>query len=127
MNKTLQGIRILVVEDDYHVAESTAVLLDLEGLDARVTATGQEALEMIPGFKPQVVLLDIGLKGMDGFETAKRLRALPEGRDIYLIALTGYSDEKTRVCALESGCDQFLTKPMGWRALSQILVDAPLK
>ncbi len=127
MSKTLKGVRILVVEDDYYVAESTAVLLDLEGLNARVTATGQEALALIPGFKPQVVLLDIGLKGMDGFETAKRLRALPDGQDIYLIALTGYSDEKTKACALESGCDQFLTKPMGWSVLSQILADAPLK
>jgi two-component system CheB/CheR fusion protein len=120
------SIRILVVDDDYAIADSMAVLLDLEGFNARIAHTGQEALELIPEFKPQVVLLDIGLKGMDGFETAKRLRALPEGRDLYLVALTGYSDAKTRECALESGCDNFLTKPMGWSDLSRVLAEAPL-
>lgn len=127
MSGITAGIRILVVEDDYHVAESMAVLLDSEGFNARIASTGQAALALIPDFKPQVVLLDIGLKGMDGFETAKRLRALPEGRDIYLVALTGYDDIKTKACALESGCDCFLVKPVGWEVLSQILADAPLK
>lgn len=127
MSKLTAGIRILVVEDDYHVAESMAVLLDLEGFNARIASTGQAALKLIPDFKPQVVLLDIGLKGMDGFETAKRLRALPEGRGVYLVALTGYGDEKTEVCALESGCDHFLVKPVGWEVLSQILAKAQLK
>lgn len=120
------SIRILVVDDDYAIADSMAVLLDQEGFNARIAYTGQEALELIPEFKPQVVLLDIGLKGMDGFETAKRLRALPEGRDLYLVALTGYSDAKIRECALESGCDNFLTKPMGWSDLSRVLAEAPL-
>ncbi len=127
MSKLAPGVRILVVEDDYYVAESTVVLLELEGFDVRSVASGYEALALIADFKPQVMLLDIGLKGMDGFETAKRLRALPEGRDIYLVAITGYGDAKTRTSALEAGCDHFLSKPMGWSELSQLLAEAPLK
>lgn len=121
------GIRILVVEDDHHVAESTAILLDLDGFNARIASTGQEALALMADFRPQVVLLDIGLKGMNGFETAKRLRALPEGPGLYLVALTGYGDEKSKACALESGCDHFLIKPVNWSVLSQLLAEAPLK
>ena len=100
--------------------------LDLEGFNVRIASTGKAALELIPDFKPEVVLLDIGLKDMDGFETAKRLRVLPEGRDLYLVALTGYGDAKTKASALESGCDRFLVKPIGWSALSQVLAEAPI-
>jgi DNA-binding response OmpR family regulator len=68
-----------------------------------------------------VVLLDIGLKGMDGFETAKRLRELPGGRDLYLLAVTGYGDEATKVRAIKSGCDDLLVKPMRWSVLQALL------
>lgn len=109
--------RVLVVDDNFAVADSTAKMLELEGYRVGVADCGQSALEQIPAFRPQVVLLDIGLKGMDGFETAIRLRELPEGRDLYVVALTGYADEKTRARALASGCDHFLAKPVSFRIL----------
>jgi len=115
------GMRVLVVDDDYHVANSTAVVLEMDGYEVRVAATGQAALEMVPDFRPRIVLLDIGLKGMDGFETAQRLRQLPEGRDLCLVAVTGYGDEKTRARALLSGCDHFLVKPVTYKTLSGLL------
>lgn len=115
---------MLVVDDDHAVADSTAVLLDLEGYGVRIAHDGHEALALIPEFRPQVVLLDIGLKGMNGFETAKRLRALPEGRDLYLVALTGYGDAESKARALSSGCDHFLVKPVGGSALSKLLAES---
>jgi CheY-like chemotaxis protein len=115
------GMRVLVVDDDYHVANSTAVVLAMDGYEVRVVSTGQATLEMVPGFHPQVVLLDIGLKGMDGFETAQRLRQLPEGRDLCLVAVTGYGDEKTRARAMASGYDHFLVKPVTYKTLSALL------
>lgn len=121
MRNPVAEINILVVDDDAAVAESMSVLLDMVGYRVRVAHTGLEALETIPGFMPQVVLLDIGLKGMDGFETAKRLRALPEGRDIFLVALTGYADAKTKAHALASGCSEFMAKPVQPKALCQLL------
>jgi len=115
------GMRILVVEDNQAVADSTAVLLEMEGHQVRIAESGQAALEQIPEFRPQVVLLDIGLKGMDGFETAQRLRQMPEGRDLCLVAVTGYADSATKAQALDSGCDHFLVKPVTFKVLSDLL------
>ncbi|MGK2953357.1 MAG: ATP-binding protein [Thiobacillus sp.] len=115
------GTRILVVDDEPDVAGSMAMLLDMEGYEVRIAHTGQDALALIPLFRPHVVLLDIGLKGMDGFETAKRLRALPEGQDLCLIHLTGYGDTETRLRAQASGCDHFLVKPVEGHALCELL------
>jgi signal transduction histidine kinase/ActR/RegA family two-component response regulator len=115
------GVRVLVVDDEYAVADSMAMLLDSAGYDVRTAHDGQSALELMPQYRPQVVLLDIGLKGMDGFETAKRLRELPGGRDLYLLAVTGYGDEATKTRAIKSGCDDLLVKPMRWSVLQALL------
>jgi len=115
------AMRVLVVDDDGTVSDSTAKLLELEGHTVCIADSGLAALEQIPAFRPQVVLLDIGLKGMDGFETAQRLRQLPEGSELCLIALTGYADNATREQALSSGCDHFLVKPVKFDALNGLL------
>jgi PAS domain S-box-containing protein len=115
------GMRVLVVDDDVAVADSMAMLLEVTGYEVRIADSGQAALEQVPLFRPQVVLLDIGLTGMDGFETAKRLRELSEGLDLYVVALTGYADEETREKALASGCDYFLVKPVTITVLASLL------
>lgn len=118
---SITAMRVLVVDDDHDVVGSTAEVLEMDGHNVCVVDTGQAVLEMIPFFRPQVVLLDIGLKGMGGFETAQRLRALPEGRDLCLVCVTGYGDEKTRARAMASGCDHFLVKPVTYKNLSALL------
>lgn len=115
------GTRVLLVDDDFAVADSTAMLLELKGYKVCIADSGHAALEQVPVFRPQIVLLDIGLKGMDGFETAKRLRQLPECRDLCVVALTGYADDETRARALNSGCDHFLIKPLSFDVLSGLL------
>ena len=118
------AMRVLVVDDDRTVSDSTAKLLELEGHTVCIADSGLAALEQIPAFRPQIVLLDIGMKGMDGFETAKRLRELPGGRDLYVVAVTGYGDEKTRTQALASGCDHFVVKPVTIDMLGDLLSKA---
>jgi hypothetical protein len=115
------GTRVLLVDDDFAVADSTAMLLELKGYTVCIAHTGHAALEQMPIFRPQIVLLDIGMKGMDGFETAKRLRQLPECRDLCVVALTGYADGETRARALVSGCDHFLVKPLCFDVLNRLL------
>jgi PAS domain S-box-containing protein len=107
-----EGGRILMVDDEPAVAASMAMLLEIMGYKVAVAESGQEALEKATAFRPQVVLLDIGLKGMDGFETARRLRQLPQAGEMYVVAVTGYADEATQSRALASGCDHHMAKPV---------------
>ncbi|MGN5479134.1 response regulator [Cupriavidus basilensis] len=83
-------------------------------------ADGQSAVERASEAKPQVVLLDLGMPAMDGFETARRLRALPEMRGATLVALTGYGQPEDRRRALEAGFDRHLVKPASLEALTRL-------
>jgi PAS domain S-box-containing protein len=103
--------RVLVVDDDDAVADSMSMLLQINGHDVRVAASGKAALEIARSFRPQVVLLDIGLQGMDGYEVARQLRA-EQGEAIRLIAVTGYGDEEARSLSVAAGFDQHLVKPV---------------
>lgn len=114
-------LRVLVVDDDHAVADSMARVLELEGYDIRIAYTGQSALEQVGDFRPHVVLLDIGLKGMDGFETARRLRETPGGEDLCLAAVTGYGDHQTRAKADSSGFDHFMVKPVKFSLIQDLL------
>jgi len=113
--------RVLVVDDDPAIADSTAVWLQLEGHEVRVARTGPAALEEALSFRPEVVLLDIGLKGMNGYETARRLRELPGGADMRLVAVTGYGHEEAVARARAVGFDHHVVKPFDPRKLSALL------
>lgn len=103
--------RVLVVDDDDAVADSMSMLLQINGHDVRVAASGKAALEIARSFRPQVALLDIGLQGMDGYELARQLRA-EQGEAIRLIAVTGYGDEEARSRSVAAGFDRHLVKPV---------------
>jgi signal transduction histidine kinase len=105
------GCRVLVVDDNRDAAEATSVLLELSGHEVKTVGDGSEALASAPIYAPDVVLLDIGLPGMDGYEVAVRLRQMAETRDSCLIALTGYGQPADRARAREAGFDHHLTKP----------------
>jgi PAS domain S-box-containing protein len=115
------GGRILVVEDEPAVAVSMATVLEVMGYQVAIAEDGQAALEQATAFRPQVVLLDIGLKGMDGFETARRLRQLPQAGEMYVVAVTGYADDATKRRALASGCDHHMAKPVNPNALLALI------
>jgi len=105
-------MRVLVVDDNHDAAESLAFLLSLEGHTVVVAYDGVAALSEAAKFQPQIVLLDIGMPGMDGYQVARALRAGESTRSMKIIALTGYGqpDDHERACA--AGFDDHLTKPI---------------
>jgi two-component system CheB/CheR fusion protein len=103
--------RVLVVDDNVDTAESMALLLRLRGHEVEVAFSGPMALEMADAFEPGIVLLDIGLPGLDGYEVARELRRRPRLAKALLVALTGYGQETDRSRAREAGFDHHLTKP----------------
>ena len=86
-------------------------LLEMEGFEVKVANEGPTALEIAKDFRPDVVLLDIGLPGMNGFEVAQQLRKQPASRDALLIALTGYGEAESRLRSAQAGFDFHMVKP----------------
>jgi two-component system, chemotaxis family, CheB/CheR fusion protein len=116
--------RILVVDDNADAAESLAVLLQLDGHEVETAADGQAALVIAQSLRPQVVLLDIGLPGMDGFEVARRLRTLPEAKGALLIALTGYGRAEDQQRSSDAGFDQHMVKPLDLGRLNALMANS---
>lgn len=115
------GRRILVVDDNLDSAESLALLLGLQGCEVRTASDGPAAIETALSFQPEVVFLDIGLPGMDGYEVARKMRAEPGLDGILLIAMTGYGREEDIREALEAGFDRHLVKPMDFAEIEALL------
>ena len=115
------GRRILVVDDNLDVAETTSLLLSLSGHDVRSAKDGLQALHMAIEFAPEVVLLDIGLPLMDGYEVARRLRQMPQLAGALLIALTGYGQQGDRQRGRDAGFDGHLLKPVDPHALAKLI------
>jgi PAS domain S-box-containing protein len=112
--------RVLIVEDNADFAASLAALLASEGHAVEIAADGTQALEVVARTRPQVVLLDIGLPEMDGFELARRIRE-GQGRHPLLVAISGYGREDDRLRAREAGIDHYLVKPFGHDRLRALL------
>jgi PAS domain S-box-containing protein len=104
--------RILVVDDSCDAAETLALLLGGLGADVRVANDGQAALDEVDSYRPSVVLLDIGMPGMDGHEVARRMRQRAGGRALILVALSGWGQEEDRRRSREAGIDHHLVKPV---------------
>jgi PAS domain S-box-containing protein len=118
---SLAGRRILVVDDNVDSADSLAVLLRLQGYEAAVAHDGLTAVEMALRTLPHVVLLDIGLPGLNGYEVARRLRDSPQGAGMQLIALTGWGEASDRKLARAAGFDEHLVKPVNHDRLLALL------
>jgi signal transduction histidine kinase/DNA-binding response OmpR family regulator len=114
--------RILVVDDNQDAADSLAMLLRLAGQEIRLAHDGPTALSVAESFHPEVVMLDIGLPGLDGYEVARRLRQRPGGGALLLIALTGYGQEDDQRRSREAGFDHHLVKPVDPHVLAQVFV-----
>ncbi|HLQ85049.1 MAG TPA: PAS domain S-box protein, partial [Salinisphaeraceae bacterium] len=116
-------LRLLLVEDNYDVADAMALLLGSMDHDVRIAYDGYQALEEAAEYQPDAVFLDLGLPGIDGVETGRRLRATPAGRAAALIALTGWGEDEDRRRTHEAGFDRHLVKPLDPGALEQLLVE----
>jgi PAS domain S-box-containing protein len=114
-------LRVLVVDDNVDAAESLAALLDLAGHATRVAHDGDQALRTAHEFRPEVVFLDIGMPGKDGYEVARALRGTPETQQAVLVALTGWGAKDDRARTRSAGFDHHLTKPAGLAAVEGLL------
>ncbi len=121
----ITGRRILVVDDNRDSADSLAALLRLTGHEVRTAYDGLEALEAAATFRPDVVLLDIGLPKLSGYQVARKLREEPWGKNMVLVAVTGWGQDDDRRKSTAAGFDDHLVKPVEHAALMKLLAELP--
>jgi two-component system cell cycle response regulator DivK len=117
--RTMAGEPILIVDDDPTNLKLVSFLLAKRGFQVRSAAGAQEALEVLETFHPALILMDMQMPGIDGFELTRRLKADPGKRDITIIALTAYAMKGDEERVREAGCDGYLPKPIHARTLLQ--------
>lgn len=113
--------RILVVDDNIDSAQTLASMLRVLGHDSLVAHDGPQAIDAAKTYHPALVILDIGLPGMNGYMVAEQLRSIPELRGMYLAALTGYGEEQDRKRSQESGFNKHFVKPLGLTELQELI------
>jgi CheY-like chemotaxis protein len=116
--------RVLVVDDNPDAADSLAMLLQALGNDVHVAYDGEDAVDKALQFSPEIVLLDIGLPKMHGYDVARRIRDA-QGRDVMLVAVTGWGQEDDRRRSREAGFDYHFTKPVDPEDLARLIGAAP--
>lgn len=118
----MTGKSILIVDDNQANLKLARVLLEGEGFDTRTAVDAEEALDVIQHFKPDIILMDIQLPGIDGLELTRQLKARPATKDILIVALTAYAMKGDEQKARDAGCDGYITKPIDTRTLSDTIV-----
>jgi two-component system OmpR family response regulator len=119
-----RALRVLVVEDCPDTRNSLTRLLSLWGHTVQSAPNGMAALQMVAAFRPDVVLLDLGLPGLDGYEVARRLRQREDIEQPLVVSLTGHGQPEDRSKALAAGCDLHWVKPAEPEALQQLLTES---
>jgi CheY-like chemotaxis protein len=114
-------LRVLVVDDSKDVADTCSMLIELSGHQVQNAYTGSRALEIAEVFRPQVILSDIGLPDIDGYELAQRVRATHWGQAAVLVAITGWGEEGRKGRSLEAGFSHHLTKPIDPQTIESLL------
>ena len=124
---TTRPLRVLVVDDNEDTVLSFSMLLKASGHDVRTAHDGSTAEQAALDYRPDVVLLDIGLPGLNGYEVAKRIRQHPDLKNVVLVALTGYGLDSDRQTSLQAGFNHHLVKPARLEQLQQILATVSVK
>lgn len=122
-----QRFRILVVDDNHDSALSLAMMLSIMGHDTRTAHDGESAVATAESFLPEVVLLDIGLPKLNGYEVAQRIRENAWGQSMFLIAVTGWGQEEDRQRSSEVGLNVHMVKPVEPAALERLLAELPTR
>ncbi|MFP5349832.1 MAG: PAS domain S-box protein [Gammaproteobacteria bacterium] len=117
------ALRIVVADDNADALEALALMLRLEQHDVWTAADGETALQLFLEYRPDVLLLDIGMPGLDGLELARRVRAHDAGKNVRLVAITGWGQKEDRMRALAAGFDAHLVKPVDADALLRVLAE----
>ena len=127
----LGGSRVLVVDDSVDSAESLALFLSMSGCETRTAGDGVEAVKLAGEFRPRVILLDIGMPRMNGYEACQAIRAEPWGKEMAIVALTGWGQQEDRKRSAAAGFDRHLVKPVEpavlTKLLSELLPSAPAR
>ncbi len=118
-----RSLRVVVVDDNIHSAESLSILLRHWGHEPVLAHDGPEAIEAVQQHRPEVLLLDIGLPRMDGYDVARWLRQQAEHRNMLIVAMTGYGQDEDRRRTREAGIDHHLVKPVDIPTLQALLID----
>lgn len=113
--------RVLVVDDNQDTADSLALMLEAMGHEARTAYDGARAIALADEFRPDLILMDIGMPRFNGFQAAQRIRAQPWADRVVLIAITGWAREEDKECSKEAGFDAHLTKPVDLKLLFRLL------
>jgi CheY-like chemotaxis protein len=116
-----QQLKILVVDDNRDAADTLVTFLTMEGHAVQVAYGGQEAIDAFETMAPQVVLLDIGMPGMDGYQVARHIRQFPDGQGVKLVAMTGWGQLEDKARAHEAGFSEHMTKPVELNELTALL------
>jgi CheY-like chemotaxis protein len=119
--------RILIIDDNFDLAMSLSELLQLYEHEVAVAHNGYEGLKIAREFKPEILLCDIGLPDMDGYEVARAFQADEELKDVFLVALTGYAQSADQQKASDAGFAKHLAKPVLLDALERLLAEIPVK
>jgi CheY-like chemotaxis protein len=119
--ESTQPRRVLLVDDSVDAAEAMSMLLETLGHEVRVVHDGPSALAIVDDFAPEVVILDIGLPGMSGFDVARELRMRAVTKTALLIALTGYGADSDKQEARDAGFDHHLVKPVSFTAIETVI------
>jgi CheY-like chemotaxis protein len=114
--------RILVVDDNKDSADSLSMLLRVKGHEVRTARDGLQAIEITPDFLPNVILMDIGMPKLNGYDTTRQIRTLPSGKDVMIIALTGWGQPEDLRQSTEAGCSAHLVKPIDLAELERLLL-----
>ncbi len=112
---------ILIVDDNTSGAQTLRMLLELDGYEVSVASCGEDALRQFQANKPSIILLDIGLPDMSGYDVARGIRLTSEGDLVTIIAITGWGGERDQALARDAGCDLHVTKPVDFDRLERLL------
>jgi len=112
---------VLIVEDNQNNAELLEDILSVRGYNVNIVTRGEDALESVEKMKPDLILMDIQLPGIDGYEITRRLKKDPFTKDIIIIAVTAYALKGDEMKALRAGCDDYMSKPINTRELPEMV------
>ncbi len=112
---------VLIVEDNQNNAELLEDILSVRGYNVTIVTRGEDALESVEKMKPDLILMDIQLPGIDGYEITRRLKKDPFTKDIIIIAVTAYALKGDEMKALRAGCDDYVSKPINTRELPEMV------
>jgi CheY-like chemotaxis protein len=117
--------RVLVVDDNFDSGDTLAMLLRIKGHDVSTARDGFEAIRLASEFNPEVILMDVGMPKLNGYDATRQIRELPQGRNIYIVALTGWGQASDIASSFEAGCSAHLVKPVDFAALDELLAAVP--